>query len=45
MNNPEFEQDILNSIDKSGYSEKQTDLKIDKLGNGGQTIKQFNKQT
>jgi hypothetical protein len=44
MNNPEFEPDILKSIDKSGYSEKQTDLQMDKKGTVRQQIKQANTQ-
>lgn len=42
MNNIEFEPDILKSIDTSGYSEKQTDLQIDKKGTMRQQIKQIN---
>ena len=45
MNNPEFEADILDSKDKSGYSERETDLQIDKKGSGGQNVKQFNRGT
>ena len=44
MNNPEFEPDVLKSIDTSGYSEKQTDLAIDKKGTVRQQIKQVNAQ-
>lgn len=42
MHNTEFEPDILKSIDISGYSEKQTDLQIDKKGTIRQQIKQIN---
>lgn len=43
MNNPEFEANILKSIDESGYSEKQTDLQVDKKGTARQQVKQANK--
>jgi hypothetical protein len=57
MNNPEFEPEMDDidpdlkkkgvkiGVDKSGYSEKRTDLQIDKKGTGGQQVKQFNRLT
>lgn len=44
MNNPEFEPDILKSIDKSGYSEKQSAKQIDTKGTIRQQIKHMSKQ-
>jgi len=50
MNNPEFEPEILENIDTkpvgvdiSGYSEKRTDIQIDKKDDGQQGAKQFNR--
>ena len=44
MNNPEFEPE-MDDIDISGYSEKKTDLKIDKVNDSGNNVKQFNRLT
>ena len=43
MNNPEFENEILESIDESGYSEKQSDKQVDAKGTVRQQVQQVNK--
>lgn len=47
MNNPEFDPEMLEDIDISGYSEKRTDKQIDKKDDSGtvQAAKQFNRLT
>lgn len=43
MNNPEFENEVIESIDESGYSEKQSDKQVDTKGTVRQQVQQVNK--
>jgi hypothetical protein len=42
MSNPEFEPDIVKSIDANGFSEKQLDLQVDTKDTARQQVKQVN---
>ena len=43
MNNPEFENEVIESIDASGYSEKQSAKQVDTKDTVRQQVQQVNK--